>query len=544
MDFNPILVTARAAKMRAEGIWKYRTIEEYFSHALQSTPDKAAVIAYRQGESEPRRITYRELDALAERIAASLTALGVGHQDVVSFQLPNWWEFIALSLACVRIGAAANPLMPILRERELKFMLEMSETKVFVVPNSFRGFDFAGMARELKKSLPKLEHVIVVDGTGDDAFDKVLLQPAPAGWNAQGVTPLTPDEVLLLMFTSGTTGEPKGVMHTSNTVLTTLDLATERLQLTPADIMLAATPLGHLTGYAMLAMLPLMLGSTTVLQDVWEVKRALEIIARENVSFTAASTPFLTDLVNEVSAGAQRPESFRLFLCAGAPIPSSLIDRAFSEMKLAVCSAWGMTEVVAASMTEPHRAAEKSSRSDGLALPNVELLIVDDAGAELPLGQTGRLLVKTPSLFGGYLKRPELNGLTEGGWFDTGDLAYMEEDGYIRINGRSKDIVIRGGENIPVVTVENLLYGHPSVSAVAIVAYPDSRMGERACAFVVTKPGKTFTFEDMTAYFNEARLTNQYRPERLEIVDDLPRTATGKIQKYQLREVAKQFGDA
>ena len=539
MDFNPVLATKRAAEMTARGIWKNKTIDDYLEHPRNNTPDKVAVVAYRHDQAEARRITYRELDALADRIAASLSALGVRRQDVVSFQLPNWWEFIALSLACVRIGAAANPLMPILRERELKFMLDMAESKVFVVPNSFRGFDFAGMARGLKASLPRLEHVIVVDGDGPDSFDNMLLKEAPAS----NMTPLKPDDVLMLMFTSGTTGEPKGVMHTSNTVLTTLDLATERLELTPGDIMLAATPLGHLTGYAMLAMLPLMLGSTTVLQDIWEVQRALEIIDREKVSFTAASTPFLTDLVNAVVAGAPRPSSFRLFLCAGAPIPSALIERAFCDMKLSVCSAWGMTEVVAAAMTEPSRAAEKSSRTDGLALPNVELMIADDSGASLPLGETGRLLVKTPSMFGGYLKHPELNGIAADGWFDSGDLAYMDTDGYIRINGRSKDIVIRGGENIPVVTVENLLYAHPSVAMVAIVAYPDKRMGERACAFVVTKPGKTFTFDDMTVYFNEVQLTNQYRPERLEIVDNLPATATGKIQKFQLRELAKQFGD-
>jgi cyclohexanecarboxylate-CoA ligase len=539
MDFNPILVTQRAAEMRAGGIWKNKTIESYFSHAVQATPDKVAVVAYRQGQADPRRLTYRELDALADRIAASLAALGVGHQDVVSFQLPNWWEFVAVCLACVRVGAAANPLMPILRERELRFMLGMAESKVFIVPQTFRGFDFAAMARGLKTSLPKLEHVIVVDGDGEDSFDNLLLKEVPVSV----MTPLKPDDVLLLMFTSGTTGEPKGVMHTSNTVLTTLELATERLGLTPSDIMLASTPLGHLTGYAMLAMLPLMLGSTTVLQDIWDVKRALEIIARENVSFTAASTPFLTDLVNEVAAGASTPSSFRLFLCAGAPIPPALINRAFSEMKLSVCSAWGMTEVVAAAMTEPSRAGEKSSTTDGLALPNVEMMIADESGARLPLGETGRLLVKTPSLFGGYLKRPELNGIAADGWFDSGDLAYMDADNYIRINGRSKDIVIRGGENIPVVTVENILYAHPSVALVAIVAYPDKRMGERACAFVVTKPGKSLTFEDMTAYFNEVQLTNQYRPERLEIVGDLPVTATGKIQKFQLRELAKQFGD-
>jgi cyclohexanecarboxylate-CoA ligase len=543
MDFNPTLARNRAAEMRASGIWKDKTIEHYFRDALKSNPDKTAIVAYRQDWAEPRRISYRELDDLATRIASSLSRLGVGHQDVVSFQLPNWWEFIALSLACVRIGAAANPLMPIFRERELKFMLEMSETKVFVAPRSFRGFDFEGMANNLQKSLPALQQVVIVDGEGENSFEKILLQNSPQADSSLGEG-MTPDDVLLVMFTSGTTGEPKGVMHTPNTMLTSIDLTIERLQLGPNDIVLGASPLGHLTGYALLAMLPLMLGTTTVLQDVWDGKRALEIITKERVTFTAASTPFLTDLCNEVSNGAERPSNFRQFLCAGAPIPPALVDRAFNEMNLAVCSAWGMTEVGAASVTEPGRAAEKSSRTDGIPLPHVQMKVIDESGTTLPTGETGRLMVKSPSLFGGYLKHPELNGLDANGWFDTGDLAYMDADGYIRINGRSKDIVIRGGENIPVVTVENLLYAHPAVGSVAIVGFPDARMGERACAFVVPKPGAAFTFEEMTTYLSQCKLTNQYRPERLEIIADLPRTATGKVQKYQLREIAKKFSEA
>jgi len=544
MDFNPTLISKRGAEMRARGIWKDKTIDDYFLRALSESPDKVAIVAYRQDRAVERRITYRQLDQLATRIGASLTALGVGYQDVVSFQLPNWWEFIALSLACVRIGATANPLMPILRERELGFMLGMTESKVFIVPQRFRGHDFANMARGLLPALPHLEHVIVVDGDGADSFENMLLADRPAdGKTPAAVRPLAPDDVLMVMFTSGTTGEPKGVMHTSNTVLTTLDLCTERMALTPADIMLGATPLAHLTGYVILATLPLMLGSTTVLQDIWDGRRALDIMDKEKVSFTAGATPFLTDLCNEVASGAPRPASFRLFMCAGAPIPPALVERALSDMQLVVCSAWGMTEVVAASVTEPGRSAEKSAGTDGLALPHVELKIVGDDDVELAAGVTGRLLVKTPALFGGYLKHPELNGVSDDGWFDSGDLAYKDQDHYIRINGRSKDIVIRGGENIPVVMVENIMYEHPAVALVAIVAYPDVRMGERACAFVVTKPGKTFSFADMTAHFDACKLTNQYRPERLEIVDNIPCTATGKIQKFQLREAAKHFAD-
>jgi cyclohexanecarboxylate-CoA ligase len=543
MNFDLVTFESRMADIRSRGLWGDRTIESYFDQVLKATPDKMAVVAYRQDRAEPRRISYRELDALAQRIALSLTALGVRRQDVVSFQLPNWWEFIGLMLACARIGAVANPLMPILREHELKFMLDLAETKVFIVPKSFRGFDYQAMARELKASLPKLAQVVIVDGDDEDSFERVLLKDRDAS-ELSAIEPLQPDDVLLVMYTSGTVGEPKGVMHTSNTIFAAVRSLIERLGITPEDNVLSASPLSHLTGYAVLATMPLMLGATAVLQDVWEGRRGLEIMTREKVGFSAASTPFLADMCEAVATGTPRAPNFRLFLCAGAPIPPVLIERARSTMGLTVCSCWGMTEVAAASITEPGRAAEKSSISDGCPLPNVELMVADEIGNELPLGETGRLLIKTPWLFGGYLKRPNSTTLDKKGWFDTGDLAYADAEGYIRINGRSKDIIIRGGENIPVVEIENLLYGHPAVALAAIVAYPDARMGERACAFVVPKAGQSFTFEDMARYFDEIKLTKQYRPERLEVVEQLPNTSSGKIQKFRLREIAKQFGDA
>ena len=542
MKFDLVMFESREAEIRSRGLWSDKTIQSYFDQVVKMAPDKTAVVAYRKDCAEPQRITYRALDDLARRIALSLTVLGVRRHDVVSFQLPNWWEFIALMLACVRIGAVANPLMHILREHELKFMLDLAETKVFIVPRSFRGFDYQSMARQLQTSLPKLNQVVVVDGDGDDSFDRVLLKERDAS-EQPAFEPLQPDDVVLVMYTSGTTGEPKGVMHTSNTVFAAAHSLIERLGITPDDNVLSASPLSHLTGWVVLATIPLMLGSTAVLQDIWEGRRALEIMAKEKIGFSAASTPFLVDMCEGVAAGMLRPPNFRLFLCAGAPIPPVLVERARDTMGLTVCSCWGMTEMAAGSVTEPGRASEKSSVSDGCPLPNVELLVADESGNELPVGETGRLLLKAPWLFGGYLKRPHLSTLDEKGWFDTGDLAYADAEGYIRINGRTKDVIIRGGENIPVMTVENLLYGHPSVASVAVVPYPDARMGERACAFVVLKPGESLTFDEMTKYFDEIKLTKQYRPERLEIVQELPSTASGKIQKFRLREMAKRFGN-
>jgi cyclohexanecarboxylate-CoA ligase len=280
-----------------------------------------------------------------------------------------------------------------------------------------------------------------------------------------------------------------------------------------------------------------------VLQDIWEARRGVMLMAAEGVTFTAGASPFLSDICEAVAAGVPRPARLRSFLCAGAPIPPALIERAARELDLKVCSLWGMTESLASTLTEPSRAAEKSSKTDGRALEGVEVCVVDSDGKTLPLGETGRLLVRGAQMFLGYYKRPDIETFDAEGWFDTGDLAYMDDEGYIRINGRIKDVLIRGGENVPVVEIENLLFKHPAVLSAALVGYPDARLGERGCAFVVLRPGQTLDLTTVQAYMAENKVAKQYWPERIEILSDLPRTPSGKIQKFALREQAKLFAD-
>jgi cyclohexanecarboxylate-CoA ligase len=347
----------------------------------------------------------------------------------------------------------------------------------------------------------------------------------------------------VLMFTSGTTGEPKGVIHTSNSLIGCTKALTERFGLDASDVLLVASPVGHMTGYAAIVLLSVYLGGTMVLQDVWEPKRGVSLMACEGVTYTAASTPFLTDICDAVKAGAPGPASLRSFLCGGAPIPSVLIERAASELGIKVCSLWGMTEVLSGTLTEPSRASDKSPTTDGRPLDGMEVRIVDFDGKPVPSGQSGRLLVRGCQMFTGYYKKPELKTFDVEGWFDSGDLAYMDDEGYIRISGRVKDVLIRGGENVPVVEIENLLYKHPAVAAIAVVGYPDARLGERGCAFIIPKAGNTIDLAAMQAYLAECKMAKQFWPERVELVADLPRTASGKIQKFKLKEVAKAFGD-
>ncbi len=531
---------------REAGYWLDKTVDQLLSEAIVRTPDKIAIIADRADREQVVRLTYQELGNLVDRAASSLSRLGVAPRDVVTVQLPNWWEFVVTALACSKIGAVFNPVMPILRERELLYVLNFCESKVFIVPKVYRGFDYAAMAQGMRGELHHLKHLIVVDGDGDSSFERSLLSAEPAGESGKSPgspSALSPDDMAVVMFTSGTTGEPKGVIHTSNSLVGCTKALTQRFGLHDNEVLLVASPVAHMTGYAAVVLLSIYLGGTMVLQDVWEPKHGVSLMVREGVTYTAASTPFLNDICDVVAAGAARPASLRSFLCAGATIPPVLIERAAREVGIHACSLWGMTESLASTLTEPSRAAEKSPATDGRPLEGMEVRIVDFEGKPVPTGQSGRLLVRGCQMFTGYYKRPDLETFDAQGWFDSGDLAYMDDEGYIRISGRVKDVLIRGGENVPVVEIENLLYKHPAVVAVAVVGYPDARLGERGCAFIVAKPGNTIDLTSMQAYLAECKMAKQFWPERVELVADLPRTASGKIQKFKLKEVAEAFGD-
>ena len=540
--FDPV---AHAKAMRDGGFWVDKNYDEFLRPTIAETPDKLALLAYRSDKVEGRRFSYGELGDLISRAAASLKRLGVDRGDIISVQLPNWWEFAVITLAAFRVGAIVNPLMPIFRERELNYMLEFAQSKILVVPKLFRGFDHEAMGRTLQASLPKLKHVIAVDGGGASSFDALLLSdaerlpPPPAG----EIGALPADEMAVLMFTSGTTGSPKGVMHCLNTLMACNISLADRFKLDGGDKLLVCSPLGHMTGLAAGMLLGLKIGATVIFQDIWEPRRGVTIMAEEGVTYSAGAATFLSDMCEAVAAGAPKPTHLRKFLCAGAPIPSALIDRVYRELDLQVCSLWGMTESLSSTLTEPERALEKSSKTDGRPLEGVAVKVQRMNGEPAPVGETGLLKVRGSQMCLGYYKRPDMEPFDAEGWFDTGDLAYMDDEGYIRINGRIKDIIIRGGENVPIVEIENLLFKHPSILAAALVGYPDSRLGERACAFVVLRPGHSLGVTAVQAYMAEHKVAKQYWPERIEIVPDLPKTPAGKVQKFQLREQAKAFAD-
>jgi cyclohexanecarboxylate-CoA ligase len=399
--------------------------------------------------------------------------------------------------------------------------------------------------RVLRPSLPDLEHVLVVDADEElpDALRSFEHHFVRQHWEDRHppteFVRLRPsgDELAQLIFSSGTTGEPKGVMHTFDTVWTGARAPADRLELGDGEVVLMASPVTHQLGFLYGVVLPLCVGMKVVYQDLWEASTMLALVEQEHVSWTMAATPFVIDAVRTQRSERRRLESLRYFLCGGAPIPSELVSETRTELGAQLVPVWGMTENGVVTMTGRDDPDELAASSDGRPVPSMRIRVVHDDGTLVAPGEVGRLQVSGAAQTVGYFQRPDLYqaSVVDGEWFDTGDLARLRADGGIRIAGRLKDLIIRGGENIPVTEVESALYQHPLVAEVAIVGYPDPRLGERVCA-VVVPDGQVPTIDDLTDHLAQLGMTKTYWPERLEIVDRLPKTASGKMQKFILRE--------
>jgi cyclohexanecarboxylate-CoA ligase len=531
------LTETRIRAMTGAGFWRDESLELYLDRWARERPTKTALV---DGES---RYTWAALARAVDRVAHGLRAHGVERGSVVSCQLPNWNEAILIFLAALRLGAVVNPIPPTYRASEIRFMLGLLETQVAVVPAAFRGFGHAAMLASLRPGLPRLQHVFVARGQGPEGT-LPLATLTDQAWEARagrgGLPGTGANAVHEVVFTSGTTGEPKGVMHTQNTTLSTIYRAVERLEFSDRDVVLMASTLGHQTGYLFGYCLTLLLGATAVWLDVWSAEEGARLIEAEGVTFTMGATPFLRDLA--YTAARRDMRSLRLFISAGAPVPRPLVRDARARLGCAISAGWGMTENGLATCNGLRDDEEKVFGSDGAPLPGMELRVVDGDGLPVPAGCEGDLLVHGAAQFVGYFRRPQFtaDGHTADGWFKTGDRGTLDAEGYLVITGRSKDLIIRGGENIPVVEVENLLYTHPKIAGVAIVAMPDPRLGERACAVVIPREGQAITLSEIVAFLERHELARHKLPERLELVSEFPMTPSGKIQKYRLRELVAE----
>jgi cyclohexanecarboxylate-CoA ligase len=519
-----------AATYRRDRLWRGETIWDAFAKTAARAATKVAVV---DGSA---RVTFGALAAAAERLSAGLARLGVGAGDVVAFQLPNWWETVVVLLAAARRGAVATPVLPINRRRELGFILDRAGARVCFAPGRYRDCDHRDLLAELRPELPALEHVVVVrddPGSGALAFDAVAGAPGappPAASDAEGIA--------LLIYTSGTTADPKGVLHSHETLLAEARSLGPVHEITAADTVLMPSPLTHISGIVHALLVPAVFGTTAVLMERWEPGAGLALLDAERVTYMVGAPTFLRDLARHPELARHDVGSFRLFSCGGADVDPELVRDAAARLGCVVKRVYGSTEFPTIATTGPTDPPERRIDSEGRPIGAAEIRLVDDDGLSVAVGIEGEILARGPECFLGH-GDPALDAevFTADGWFRTGDLGTLDAEGYLRITGRKKDIIIRKGENISAREVEDLLAAHAAVAEVAVVGVPDAAAGEIACAVLRVRAGATApSLAELTAYLTAHGLSRRKLPERLEVVDDFPRTPSGKIVKRSLRE--------
>ncbi len=527
------------------GWWRNSTVIDDFERTWRERPAQTAVVTNFGENGGVDKASYSDLSRLVNRIAGFLKESGVSTGDVVSVQLPNWWQFNVIALATLKIGAVLNPIIPAHREREVSFITRLISSKICFIPSVHRGFDYPAMMSRLASELPSLTHTVVVNAARSPGFmsfeDDVISYPWESKNNARiSKLELDPDQIAEILFTSGTTGEPKGVAHTHNTMFARARSIYEVLGLTADDVVFMPSTLGHSTGFIYGCITPAILGMKAVYQDIWDPEKALDIIEREKVTWSFTSTTFVIDLIRAQRRSPRNLSSLRYLVSGGATIPPAVVRETKEVLSARMMAVWGMTENGAVTCTHPDETEFAASYSDGLPSPWMEMKVVEPATGEvLDYDRVGELKVRGASQMLGYVSRPQFNqaAFDEHGWFSTGDLARIDSGGHLRVTGRIKDLIIRGGENVPVAEIESLLYGHPAISDVAIVAFRDERLGERACAVVVPNAGSAVVLEDLTSHLESAGVAKVYWPERLVILDALPYNATGKVQKFKLEQM-------
>ena len=527
---------ARFAKWRAEGVYSDLSYADYLRDGAERFADTRLVFHSRQRSKET---TVGEMDRDAERLAAAFYDLGLRQGDTLAVMLPTWREATLAYLAAYKLGMAVVPIVAIYGAREIGFIVRQTKAKALIVPDAWRGHDYLERV-EAAGEMPDLHRLIVV---GDKVPEGAI------AWNDlakhQGTDYPKPvgvaDEVALIIYTSGTTSDPKGVKHTHNTML--CDLTALRAAGAPAaqpvgtgqvvGPNLCVFPAGHIAGF--LAMLrPVLYGSETVFMDQWIAEDGVKLIQQHKITSSVGTPIFLSSLMKAAEdTGADISSLQRFGLGASAITPENV--RWTDKLGFPSARVYGMTEhtVISAGGDDSF---EKRAYTDGQITPRNQVRILDEEDHDLPVGEAGEIASLGPRLFVGYVdQRLDQDCFLPGGWFKTGDIGRMDEDGYLTITDRKKDIIIRGGENISSKEIEDILATMPGIVESAVTAMPDPEMGERVCAFVVAQAGVTITLEDVGAHFRGLGITRQKTPERVVQLDDLPRTPSGKVKKIDLR---------
>jgi cyclohexanecarboxylate-CoA ligase len=549
-----------AAHYRQRGWWRDQTFLDDLRRDVDDDPAKAAIIAYRARGATTRVLSYAQLSQLTGNFAAALVSLGVKVGDTVAVQLPSWWELLPLGLACARVGARFCPLMTIYRRYELAHILRLTGARVCITVPEWGGARLADIVAGLAGELPQLEHIVVADtGSGGDrpagtlSFDEHFLAAPPAGSGEQigsgaagqqtdfSDRELGPDEPFLILFTSGTTGEAKGVMHSQNTLYAGISAYVEVLGMDSSVVSFVSHAATHYTGFVQGMLIPVMLGCTAIVEDVWDPDKYLDLAQQHGVTTFYGSPPYLAEVLAAQRAKPRDMSSLRCVVTGSAPVPPSIVDQVRDVLGAPVVALWGMSENGPVTMTRLDDPAGWAAHSDGRPIDCMQIRIEVPAVPDGANG-SGKLWVRGACQCLGYYQRAEdyAAALDQDGWFDTGDLARDDGRGGMRISGRVKDIVIHRGFNVPVAEVEGILARHPQIREMAVIGVPDGDIDELVCA-VLVPDGQPPDLAGLREYINAAGVSEQFWPDRVEVVDALPRTITGKVRKIELRQ---RFGGA
>ena len=513
------------------GYWGERTFADILEARATATPDREAM------SDERRRVTYGALFAEVKRFAEFLRRQGVGRGDVVTLQLPNRIEFPVVFFALELIGAVANKISADFRAVEVEYILRFSNSKVYVCAAEFKGFDFLAMIESIRPKLPALSLVVCVDDVeraGVTSFAKVVnATPEIAAADRVRMSPL---EVMRMCFTSGTTGNPKGVLHCFNTTLWAAQLFNQELDVTENEVMLGFLPVGLNWGYLNLVQ-SVMGGGRIVMIERFNAAAVLDLIDKEKISYVPTPPAAIVAMLNAPELKSHSLASLRIMITGGASAAVETI-KAFQEAvpKAHLIELYGMLETGFHSITRPTDDPLKVNGTVGRCMPSMGLRIIDEQGNDVPHGEIGEIAAKGPSVHLGYLNNPEANrdSFTADGWFRSGDLGqFVDADDNVRISGRKKEIINRGGKKYFPREIEELLYEHPKILQVAVIGAPDPRLGERNCLCVVVKPGMTLTLDEAVEFLR-GRVADYKLPEELLVMSEFPMTPTGKIRRPEL----------
>ncbi|MCM8710931.1 medium-chain fatty-acid--CoA ligase [Clostridium sp. SYSU_GA19001] len=519
------------------GYWGKETLLDYWNDSVKKYGNKEFVV-----DDKGYRYTYKEIDEKAAIIASYFIQSGIKPSDVISFQLPVCIEFVLVTIACMKVGAIINPIGMCYREEEISYLLNLIGSKIFLCPTFYHKTDYEELIMSIRAKIKNLQNIILLDNFKEKSSNTITLKEILTTFSPieYGVK-MDSNDVAVILCTSGTTGGAKGVMLTHNNIIFSESYFNKELGLTEDDIMFMPAPLNHATGFHHGIIAPMLIGAKVVLQLKFNSKEAIKLINLEKCTYSMGSTPFIYDILKEIKEEGGCLNSLKFYLCGGAPVPGDMVKKAY-EYGIKLCEVYGSTESVPHVFVRPNETLDLMGTTSGRAMEGVEVRVVDENRQEVPIGVIGEEVSRGPNVFVGYIndRKTTDNVLDDEGWFYSGDLCTRDEKGNIKIIGRKKDMIVRGGENLNSNLISEYVSGCPKIKDQAVIGMPDERLGERICVYVVLKETEsTIELKDILEYMKQKKIPKRFWPERLEVIDKIPRTDSGKVKKNLLQEDLK-----